>query len=405
MAVIDYEKLRKYTELFSEWVLKANQYLDSKFPDQTIYNFRSGIDFHAGFILMEEGYKNVATQKLKQYLHLSTWDDIAIEAGIVTKEVLALIYDKELDNLIDWRDKDDLRTLLENESKRILLGDCFREIFSGNRDKESFQLAQNCIGYKFPIISFLYFIRDPERYLPVRPNSFSDRFQSVGISGWKKGCSWDNYKDFISVIEKVRDFLIGYFHDESISLLDAHSFVWMAWIDKFSEEEFLAKVEDHCRSAIEEFQKKYNTPEGCAEEAERIESELSSLKGEDREAVVRSRVNQGIFRKILLEKYNHCCLCQVSNKALLTASHIKPWAVSTSVEKLDLNNGFLMCPNHDRLFDKGFISFRDDGSIMISEKLSEIDRIFTNVQSDMTIELTEGNKRYLQYHGDNVYKK
>ena len=53
-----------------------------------------------------------------------------------------------------------------------------------------------------------------------------------------------------------------------------------------------------------------------------------------------------------------------------------------------------MCPNHDRLFDKGFISFKDDGSIMISEHLSETDRIFTNVRPNMSIELTEGNKRY-----------
>jgi hypothetical protein len=50
MTYIDYEKLTKYMEFFSERVLKANQYLDSKFPNQTTYNFESGIDFHAGFI-------------------------------------------------------------------------------------------------------------------------------------------------------------------------------------------------------------------------------------------------------------------------------------------------------------------------------------------------------------------
>ena len=123
----------------------------------------------------------------------------------------------------------------------------------------------------------------------------------------------------------------------------------------------------------------------------------------EREAVVRSRVNQGVFRNLLLKRYNRCCLCQVINRGLLTASHIKPWSVSTSVEKLDWNNGFLMCPNHDSLFDKGFITFKDDGSIMISDFLSEIDRIFTNVRPDMSIELTEGNKSYLQYHRKNVY--
>ena len=115
-------------------------------------------------------------------------------------------------------------------------------------------------------------------------------------------------------------------------------------------------------------------------------------------------MNQGIFRDLLLEKYSHCSLCQVSNKELLIASHIKPWSKSESIEKLDRNNGFLLCPNHDRLFDKGYISFKDDGSIMISGNLSEIDRIFTNVRPDMSIELTIDNKRYLQYHREHIFK-
>lgn len=404
MATINYDKLRQYTELFTDRVIKASQYLDKIFPDQKIYDFKSGIDFHAGFILMEEGYKNAAFQKQAKYLHLSTWDDKAIEVGIVAKEILALVYDDELDNLIDWRDKDKFKTLLEDESKKTLLGDCFRGIFCGDSDMVSFQHAQNCIGNKFPIISYLFFIKNPERYLPVRPDTFSDRFQSVGISGWTKSCSWENYQDFITTIEEVQIFLMEYFHDESLSLLEAHSFVWMAWMDELSEDEFLVEVEKHCKIALGIKQKKLDTPEGCKEEAERIESELSSLKGEEREAVVRLRVNQGVFRNLLFEKYNHCCLCQVSNRGLLTASHIKPWSASTSAEKLDRNNGFLMCPNHDRLFDKGFISFKNDGSIMISESLSEIDRVFTNVRSDMSIELTVENKPYLQYHREHIFK-
>ena len=71
MAAIDYEKLRQYMMSFTERAEKASQYLDGKFPEQTTYNFQSGIDFHAGFILMEEGYKNAAAWKKKQYLHLS----------------------------------------------------------------------------------------------------------------------------------------------------------------------------------------------------------------------------------------------------------------------------------------------------------------------------------------------
>lgn len=130
------------------------------------------------------------------------------------------------------------------------------------------------------------------------------------------------------------------------------------------------------------------------------EIESSNLVGLEKEALVRVRVNQGFFRDKLLKKYNKCCLCNVKCKKLLIASHIKPWAASNKNEKLDENNGFLLCPNHDALFDKGFITFEDDGTIKISELLSEQDKLFLNVKNDMKIILNDENKKYLEYHRD-----
>lgn len=128
------------------------------------------------------------------------------------------------------------------------------------------------------------------------------------------------------------------------------------------------------------------------------ENVLNILEGKEREAVVKVRVNQGAFRQRLLERYGKCCLCGVSNQDLLIASHIKPWNVSSPSEKTDVNNGFLMCPNHDALFDHGFISFNNSGKIIVSDKLSLSDRIFTNINESMQIKLTEKNKEYLEYH-------
>lgn len=139
---------------------------------------------------------------------------------------------------------------------------------------------------------------------------------------------------------------------------------------------------------------------------EEIETEVSNLalEGKERVALVKTRVNQGIFRERLLKKYHTCCLCKVENQALLTASHIKPWVASNSEEKLDAENGFLLCPNHDALFDGGFISFEDDGTIIISKRLSYIDCTFTNVNSSMKISLSEKNKEYLDYHRKKVFE-
>lgn len=134
--------------------------------------------------------------------------------------------------------------------------------------------------------------------------------------------------------------------------------------------------------------------------AEKIVNELTNVncEGREKEAIVKIRVNQNIFREKLLNKYSKCCVCGMENKNFLIASHIKSWADSNSAEKLDINNGFLMCPNHDKLFDTHFISFDDNGSILISSKLNQIDRLLLNVHTDNSISLTAENKKYLEYH-------
>jgi hypothetical protein len=94
-------------------------------------------------------------------------------------------------------------------------------------------------------------------------------------------------------------------------------------------EEYINHIEEE--SALEE--------ENTEETEEEYEEGLEDLIGEEREAVIKVRVNQSRFRQGLLKKYDHCCLCAVSNPELLTASHIKPWAVSSPDEKTDYDNG------------------------------------------------------------------
>lgn len=143
------------------------------------------------------------------------------------------------------------------------------------------------------------------------------------------------------------------------------------------------------------------------EETQKIEKEVEQLNidEESKKAIINVRVNQGKFRDLLLKRYNNkCCLCAVKNQEFLITSHIKPWAKSEPKEKSDIDNGFLMCPNHDRLFDKGYITFDDDGTIIISKKLSKNNMMFLNVDSKMHIEqLTKGNKKYLEFHRKKVF--
>ena len=90
----------------------------------------------------------------------------------------------------------------------------------------------------------------------------------------------------------------------------------------------------------------------------------------EREAIVTARVGQGIFRESLIKKYEgRCIVMGVADKRILIASHIRPWAVSTNEQRLSAENGFLLSPLYDKLFDAGLITFSEDGEIVCSKTL------------------------------------
>jgi hypothetical protein len=100
------------------------------------------------------------------------------------------------------------------------------------------------------------------------------------------------------------------------------------------------------------------------------ESDLPEL---EKEQLVLARRGQGIFRRKLSRVEDSCRLTAISDKRFLIASHIKPWRLSTSEEKVDGNNGLWLSPHVDKLFDNGWITFTDDGKILcLSEEVSTL---------------------------------
>ena len=142
-------------------------------------------------------------------------------------------------------------------------------------------------------------------------------------------------------------------------------------------------------------------------ETKNLENEINTLNltGKERQALVSVRVNQGEYRKQLLSRYSNCCLGGVSDARLLVASHIKPWVDSNEYEKVDVYNGLLLCPNHDKLFDNGFITFDEDKKIIISNQLSENDRRNMHITSDMKVDCDDCCMTYMKYHREKVFEK
>jgi len=118
----------------------------------------------------------------------------------------------------------------------------------------------------------------------------------------------------------------------------------------------------------------------------------------DKEILTKGRIGHSRFKQKLMMHYSGCAICGMTYAPMLIASHIKPWKDSTDEERLDANNGLLLCPNHDALFDKGYITFRDDGSILISEHLDQATKNLLNIQEGMKVKLTSGQKVYMAWH-------
>lgn len=125
----------------------------------------------------------------------------------------------------------------------------------------------------------------------------------------------------------------------------------------------------------------------------------SNFSETTRKAIILARVGQGGFRQELIRRYRKCLITGLEVHRLLIASHIKPWKCcrENPEECLDPDNGLLLSPTWDKLFDLGYISFSADGEILFHKKLSKTARRAMGIKAGY-VQLTIGQKRYLKYH-------
>jgi hypothetical protein len=136
-----------------------------------------------------------------------------------------------------------------------------------------------------------------------------------------------------------------------------------------------------------------------------LEMKLVSAETElEKIQLVKARRGQGIFKANVRLIEKACRVTGVTDVRHLRASHIKPWASSTNQEKLDGNNGLLLSPHIDHLFDRGFISFKNNGELLQSTRLNL--EILEKWRIDPKLEVGEFTvyqKDYLEFHRDVIF--
>ena len=170
----------------------------------------------------------------------------------------------------------------------------------------------------------------------------------------------------------------------------------------------------------------YNDKERLFYDAENIKAKMlrqpiehivgridSAAQGVERETVIRQRVNQNVFRAMILNNYNNtCAITGINHPTLLIASHIIPWA-DDKAERLNPENGICLSPLYDKAFDKGLITIRpDDYTIALSLELKDIltkDAFAQHFKiiENKPIKLPEEHipsVSCLQYHAEHIFK-
>jgi putative restriction endonuclease len=131
----------------------------------------------------------------------------------------------------------------------------------------------------------------------------------------------------------------------------------------YASEELLAKYQN---KSIEETAM-------TADDYFSLQSELlSGKKGVNVDRLVKTRVNQSLFRKVIIGNYySSCAVCKVDIPDLLIASHILKWSKEEK-ERLNPRNGICLCSVHDRAFELGYLGIDEEYKISISKTLAQI---------------------------------
>lgn len=125
-----------------------------------------------------------------------------------------------------------------------------------------------------------------------------------------------------------------------------------------------------------------------------------------RQAVVLARRGQGLFKQNVQRIEARCRVTGVDQIEHLRASHCKPWRDADNSERLDGENGLLLTPDVDHLFDRGFISFEDNGTVLVSPVAHRDSLRRMGLEDALQRKVggfSEGQRAYLTFHRDSVF--
>lgn len=216
-----------------------------------------------------------------------------------------------------------------------------------------------------------------------------DQYQISGSRGYI-----NSKDDGYQIIRQIALPLVSYIYVEKVGFESSPLFYWKLFVD------FQTILEKQNGPLVFSYGKYKSTEVGK-------EEKNNKKKQKEEQEIVKARLGQGKYREQLLEQCRYCPFTMIADERLLIASHIKPWAASTSKEKIDPYNGYILSPLFDKLFDRGFITFTENKHVILSEFISPYTWKQINIKNNSFIKalpMDEKRIEYLKFHHESVFK-
>jgi hypothetical protein len=199
-------------------------------------------DFHEGLAAVWEGYKPRLREYALGLLRVGEWSESNIGSGTILNHMIEAIEIQDsrsnlTNNLVFWQNRfghanREHRALLEAGSnpklRREIEGLLFR-FFRGSSDESAtFRRLSDLTGGKYPLLAYIFFLKDMDRFMPIQPTGYDRAFSALGIDfSTLRQCSWENYATYNQTLDALRPLIATSTGLKNVRLIDSHSFCWI----------------------------------------------------------------------------------------------------------------------------------------------------------------------------------
>lgn len=212
---------------------------------QGLVELKSGEPFNRfdeGLIAVWESYKPRVRAYGLELMAVESWSEDQIGSGKILQKVIDAIeiqatHGDRTNNMVFWQNRyghaqRDHRALLEAQLSsldRNRFERLFFDLYRGDRDEGAiFEDLRDISHSKYPLLAYLFFLKDMDRFMPIQPTGFDRVFGEMGIEfKTLRNCSWDNYQTFTAILNELRGDIERAAGLTGVRLIDAHSLCWM----------------------------------------------------------------------------------------------------------------------------------------------------------------------------------